>query len=280
MASAVPVQQPAVEAAPAVVVPVPVQAMPAPQHPVPAPAPTPAFRRNTDILLAFFAFATTIFAWAAAGTWWASNGPFTYYLTYGCGNNNNFCTTYVSQTPNAALANLQGACVCLIFSGLATFSICIISFVRLIAPGVVASAMNRMGVHPERGDLLTLVMGRAAIAAFILAMIGTTLPSVALYPQSLNGPGVALGIVNVIICAGLVFLSILQSCAPRVPAAAAAVAAIGSVDIKMPTIAMGGAQAPAAPPAQGVVYTAPVAQAAPVVQAAPVPAAAPAPAAV
>lgn len=271
-----PVQQPAQ----AVLVPAPVQAVPAPNAlPVQAPAalPVSAFRRNIDILLVFFAFATTIFAWAGAGTSWALDGPVTYYLAYYCASGNSFCASYLSlpNNINASFANVQGACACLVLCGLATLSICVIALVRLIAPTMVSSMMTRMGAHPDRGDLLTLIMLRTSFAAFILAMIGTTLPSVALYPLALNGPGVGLGIVNVIICAFLAVLLIAQSCAPRIPAAAGAVTAIGSVDIKVPTVHMGGAQAPVAPvsaPAQGVVYTSAVVEAAPV----PAPVAAPA----
>ena len=241
--------------------PAPVQVLgAAPAAAAPAAPPVPALRRNIDLLLAFFGTVTSILAWAAAGASWVWTPEATYFLTYACSGNS--CTSYVSLPPSANLANLQGACAVLIFSGVATLGIAAAAALRLVAPAAVDSALARLGAG---GGALTAAMGAASLAAFVFAMIGTTLPSVALYYQSrsLNGPGVGLGITNVIIVAGLVLLLAVQACASRVPAAATAAAAIAAVDFKLPAVNFGAPQA-AAPVQGGIVYAAaPGAQAVP-----------------
>ena len=177
--------------------------------------------RRGDIILVFFAVATTILSWAAAGAQWASSwrittGTISFYLAYTCSDAGG-CVSYASIKPAdaegflAGYVNLQGACASFVLSGVATLALAALLVARLCRRSPAASGAALL---------------RLAAAAFLLAMIGTTLPSVALNPLVVNGPGLGLAIAHVVIVTGLCLALALQS---RVPAPAPAVLGGGPI---------------------------------------------------
>ena len=179
-------------------------------------APSP----RRDLATAFLSFAAAVLCWAASATWWASSGSAVFYLAYACGVWASSCVPYndfsdptinrfppqqygpVGQsTPanNVAFVNLQGACACLVLAGLIMAGVSAVAAWRALAPAALSSGLPAW--LPTR-------LATATVAAFVLAIMGVSLPSTAISLSAgvpLNGPGMGIAVAAVSLC-GIVWV--------------------------------------------------------------------------
>ena len=160
----------------------------------------------------------------------------------------NICT---SNDSSIASNNLRGALACLVFAGLCTLVVAFTVVIRLIAPVSVAAGAAALGAPamPRR------ILVRFSLAALIFALLGLTLPAAVynLVNVSMNGAGLGLAIVTVIIDVLISVAVIVDALLPQVIPDVGAVHNF-TLDGTVPTISFGQHAVAHSAPQPGVVY--------------------------